>query len=244
MYRNRSLGKHGSGGTAVDVNLLASNLLASVGDAFDWLISLLRNPGPHLETLGYPGLMLIIFLETGAMVFFLPGDSLLVVAGLYAAKGDLDVVLLNVLLIPMAILGDATSYLIGARMGRALFERESSRLFKPKHVRAAQAFYERHGGKAIVIARFVPLVRTFVPVVAGIARMSYRRFASFNVIGGVAWVLSMTLLGYFLGRQVPDIGQHIEKVIVVVIAVSFLPAVISWWRERRRAKSATERQVF
>ncbi len=204
----------------------------------EWIVDLLRNPGPHLETLGYPGLMLVVFLETGAMIFFLPGDSLLVVAGLYAAKGDLDVVLLNLLLIPMAVLGDATSYFIGARMGRALFDRPTSRLLKPKHVQAAHDFYERHGGKAIVIARFVPIVRTFVPVVAGVARMTYRRFASFNVVGGALWVLSMTLIGYFLGRHVPDIDRHIEKVIVLVIAISFVPGVVGWWRSRRAAKSA------
>jgi membrane-associated protein len=206
----------------------------------EWLIDLLRNPGPHLQTLGYPGLMLIVFLETGAMVFFLPGDSLLVVAGLYAAKGDLSVVLLNLLLIPMAILGDATSYVIGKRVGPMLFDRPKSRFFRPEHVRAAHAFYERHGGKAIVLARFIPIVRTFVPVVAGIAGMTYRRFAAFNVVGGVAWVSSMTLLGYFLGREVPEIGSHIEKVILVVVAASFVPMVIGWWRARgaRRAAAA------
>jgi membrane-associated protein len=178
--------------------------------------------------------MLIVFLETGALVFFLPGDSLLVVAGLYAAKGDLSIVLLNLLLIPMAILGDATSYVIGARMGNALFTRPTSRLFKPKHVLAAQRFYERHGGKAIVIARFVPLVRTFVPVVAGVAKMRYRRFAMFNVVGGALWVLSMTLIGYVLGSHVPDIGQHIEKLIVAVVLLSLAPGFVSWWRSRRR----------
>lgn len=199
---------------------------------FEWIIDLLRNPGPHIQTLGYPGMMLIVFLETGAMIFFLPGDSLLVVAGLYAAKGDLSLLLLNLLLIPMAVLGDGTSYLIGKRMGPLLFERKKSRLFKPEHVRAAHDFYERHGGKAIVLARFVPVVRTFVPVVAGIAKMTYRRFALFNVAGGAAWVLSMTCLGYFLGREVPDIGHHIEKVIIVVVGLSLLPGAIAWWRAR------------
>jgi membrane-associated protein len=180
--------------------------------------------------------MLIVFLETGAMVFFLPGDSLLVVAGLYAAKGDLSIVLLNLLIAPMAVLGDASSYWIGARTGPVLFDRPKSRLFKPEHVRAAHDFYERHGGKAIVLARFVPLVRTFVPVVAGIAGMTYRKFATYNVFGGIGWVLSMTLLGYVLGRQVPDIGSHIEKVILLVVFASFVPVILSWWKARREAK--------
>lgn len=203
-------------------------------DLFHWLIGLLRNPGPYIAVLGYPGLALIIFLETGALVFFLPGDSLLVVAGLYAAKGDLNVLLLNALLIPCAILGDALSYWIGTRLGPALFERDG-RLFKKTHVDSARAFYEKHGGKAIIIARFMPIVRTFVPVVAGVAKMKYPRFAMFNIIGGAAWVLSMTLLGYFGGQAFPNLGKHIEKVIILVVALSLLPGVIAWWRGRRAA---------
>lgn len=206
------------------------------------LIALLRDPGPIIQWGGYPALALIIFLETGAMVAFLPGDSLLFVAGMYAAKGDLDIVVLNVLLSTMAILGDATSYTIGARVGPRIFNRPSSRFFKPEHVRAAHAFYEKHGGKAIVIARFVPLVRTFVPVVAGVAGMGYRRFALFNVVGGIGWVTSMTLGGYFLGRLFPDLGRHIEKVIVVIVLLSVLPMVFEYVKARMRAKAAAETQ--
>jgi membrane-associated protein len=202
----------------------------------EWIVELLRDPGPHLATLGIAGIALIVFLETGAMVFFLPGDSLLVVAGLYAAKGDLSIWLLNLVLPVAAILGDATSYWIGQKTGPLLFSRPRSRLFRPEHVRTAHDFYERHGGKAIVLARFVPIVRTFVPVVAGIARMGYRRFALYNAVGGFAWVLSMTLLGYFLGTQVPGIGQHIEKVILVVVALSLVPVAVSAWRARRKAR--------
>jgi membrane-associated protein len=124
------------------------------------------------------------------MIFFLPGDSLLVVAGLYAAKGDLNIFALNALLIPMAILGDATSYYIGKKTGPKIFNRPRSRFFRPEHVQAAHAFYEKHGGKAIIIARFMPLVRTFVPVIAGVGQMTYRKFAAYNVIGGAAWVPS------------------------------------------------------
>lgn len=205
--------------------------------ALQWIIDLLRNPGEIIAWGGYPALAAVVFLETGAMVFFLPGDSLLVMAGLYAAKGDLDILVLNGLLIPMAVMGDATSYWIGTRTGPHLFNRPRSRLFNPDHVRAAHQFYERHGGQAIILARFMPLVRTFVPVVAGIGGMSYRRFASFNVIGGTAWVASMTLIGYVLGSQFPLLVQHIEKVIVVVVLLSISPGLYHWLKARRAAPS-------
>lgn len=202
------------------------------------LIALLRDPGPIIQWGGYPALALIIFLETGAMIAFLPGDSLLFVAGLYAAKGDLDIVVLNVLLSTMAVLGDATSYAIGKRVGPRIFNRPSSRWFKPEHLRAAHGFYEKHGGKAIVIARFVPLVRTFVPVVAGVADMGYRNFATYNVAGGVGWVASMTLGGFFLGNLFPDLGKHVEKVIVLIVFLSVLPMAIEYWKAKRRGKLA------
>jgi membrane-associated protein len=207
-------------------------------NALQWLVDLIRNPGALIAWGGYPALALIIFLETGAMIFFLPGDSLLVMAGLYAAGGHLDILALNALLIPCAIAGDATSYWIGARTGPALFNRPRSRLFKPEHVAAAHAFYERHGGKAIILARFMPLVRTFVPVVAGVGGMTYRRFATFNVVGGAAWVGSMTLIGYVLGSRFPLLVAHIEKVIVAVIFLSILPGLIEWFKAWRRARAA------
>jgi len=203
--------------------------------AIQWLIDLIRNPGEIIAWGGYPALAIIVFLETGALVFFLPGDSLLVMAGLYAAKGDLDIGFLNALLIPMAVAGDATSYWIGRRAGPHLFNRPRSRFFNPDHVQAAHDFYERHGGKAIILARFMPLVRTFVPVVAGVAGMSYRRFATFNVVGGAAWVGSMTLIGYVLGTRFPLLVQHIEKVIITVVVLSFLPGLYEWLRVRRAA---------
>jgi membrane-associated protein len=205
----------------------------------EWIVGLIRDPGALITWGGYPALAAIVFLETGAMVFFLPGDSLLVMAGLYAAKGDLDIWFLNFLLMPMAIAGDATSYWIGSRTGPHIFNRPRSRFFRPEHVRAAHEFYERHGGKAIILARFMPLVRTFVPVVAGVAGMGYRRFAAFNVIGGTAWVASMTLTGYVLGTRFPMLVRHIEKVIVVVVVLSILPGVIEWARARRRRAQAT-----
>lgn len=203
-----------------------------------WLVELLRDPGELIRWGGYPALALIVFLETGALVFFLPGDSLLVMAGVYAANGNLSIAALNLLLIPMAVAGDATSYTIGARSGPHIFNRPRSRLFRPEHVFLAHAFYEKHGGKAIVLARFMPLVRTFVPVIAGVARMRYRDFAVFNVVGAGAWVLSMTFLGYGLGNTIPNLQEHIEKVIAAVVLLSLLPGLIEGWRARRRRSRA------
>lgn len=208
------------------------------------LLAWLRDPGQAVVWAGYWGMALIVFLETGALVAFLPGDSLLVVAGTFAALPDgdplkLSLLYLNLLLIPCAILGDAVSYFIGSRMGQALFTRPESRFFKPAHVKAAHDFYEKHGGKAIIIARFMPLVRTFVPVVAGVGKMPYRRFAMFNVVGGASWVASMTFIGFFVGKAVPNIGKHIEKVVIVVVFLSILPGLISWWKRRNAPPPAS-----
>ena len=198
------------------------------------LLSFLTDPQQLILWGGYVGLFAIVFTETGLMFgFFLPGDSLLVTAGLFAAKGDLDIVLLNVLLIVAAITGDATGYLIGRRMGPALYRREDSRFFRRAHLIKTRLFYEKHGGKTIVIARFIPIIRTFAPVVAGVAGMPYRRFAIFNIAGGIGWVISMTMTGFLLGRLVPNIDKHIEVMILTVIAISFIPAVIHSWKERK-----------
>src|SRR5262245_8603078 len=151
-------------------------------ELFHKLIALIRDPGPFIAWGGYPLLAMIVFLETGAMVFFLPGDSLLVTAGFYAAGGHLNILVLNLILIPCAVLGDATSYWIGKKTGPVIFNKPRSRFFRPEHVEAAHRFYEKHGGKAIIIARFMPLVRTFVPVIAGVGKMPYRKFATYNVI--------------------------------------------------------------
>jgi membrane-associated protein len=210
----------------------------------DWLIELFHQLTDVRQLIiwgGYIGLIIIIFSETGLLAgFFLPGDSLLVTAGLFAAKGDLDIVLLNLFLIPAAVIGDATGYLIGKRAGRALYSRPNSRFFKRQHLLKAKAFYDKHGGKTIILARFVPIIRTFAPTVAGAAEMRYRDFASFNVIGGVSWIASMTLLGYFLGTAIPDIDRHIHIVIVVVVFLSILPAIIEFLRERRAAQAKQE----
>ena len=188
---------------------------------------------------GYVGLTAIIFAETGLLIgFFLPGDSLLVTAGLLAARPQfgLNVYLLGILLTVAAILGNSLGYVIGRTTGRRLFRKDDSLLFKKKHLLRAEAFYQTHGGKTLVIARFMPIVRTFVPVVAGMAKMKFRTFSAYNVLGAVAWVWSMLFVGYFLGRFIPGIDRHIEKVILVVIFLSLLPGVISWQRERSRVQ--------
>jgi membrane-associated protein len=187
---------------------------------------------------GLIGLVAVVFAETGLMVgFFLPGDSLLVTAGLFAAKGDLNIVWLNLALMAAAIAGDATGYWIGRRAGQALYSRPNSFFFRKQHLVKTHEFYEKHGGKTIVIARFVPIIRTFAPVVAGAAEMTYRHFAVYNVAGGIGWVASMTLTGYFLGRAVPDIDKHIHIVVAVVILLSLLPGIISILREKMKSRS-------
>ncbi len=185
---------------------------------------------------GVIGLTVIVFTETGLLIgFFLPGDSLLVTAGLFAAHGDLDLLPLLLALSAAAVVGDTVGYNIGARAGPMLFTRPDSLLFNRKHLITTREFYERHGPFTIVIARFVPILRTFAPVVAGIGAMQYRRFISYNVIGGVGWVCSMILGGYFLGQMVPGIQRHIDKVIVVVIFLSLLPAIIKFAREKLKS---------
>jgi membrane-associated protein len=193
---------------------------------------------------GYIGLFAIIFAETGLLAgFFLPGDSLLVTAGLFAATGDLNIWYLNLLLIPAAILGDATGYWIGHKTGPRLFKKEQSLLFRKDYLIKTQNFYEKYGGITIVLARFMPFIRTFAPTVAGIAQMKYRKFFQFNVWGGIAWVLSMTLIGFFLGRVIPDIDKHIEKVIVIVVFLSLLPGIYKYLRHKFSKSSAVKENI-
>ncbi len=178
---------------------------------------------------GYVGLFLIVFSETGLLIgFFLPGDSLLFTAGLFAAKGMFNIYELCLLLCIAAIVGDAVGYYIGKTGGHALYSREDSRFFKRKHLLATKDFYEKYGGITIVMARWMPFARTFAPVVAGIAEMSYTKFATYNIVGGVSWVLSMTLAGYYLGTIFPEIIQHLELVIIIIVFLSILPGIIKY----------------
>ena len=193
----------------------------------------------------YFGLFLIIFAETGlAIGFFLPGDSLLVVAGLFAAAGKLNLWIMLFSLIVAAIVDDAVGYYSGRKLGPAVFSRPKSRFFNPKHLQKAHKFYEKHGGKTIIIARFVPIVRTFAPIVAGAANMSYKSFLAYNVFGGIFWVTSMLFAGYFLGGVVEQIVQnwfgvpnfkleeHIDKVVIVIVFLSILPIIIEYLKAK------------
>jgi len=185
------------------------------------LAELVRQFGPWI----YAILFAIVFCETGLVVTpFLPGDSLLFVAGGLAALGGMNVHLLVALLVTAAILGDAVNYAIGRYLGRHFFTDRRSRFLNPAHLERAHAFYERHGGKAIVIARFVPIVRTYVPFVAGMAEMSYPRFAFYNVAGALLWVVSLTYAGYFFGN-LPFVRQNLTLIIFGIIGLSLLPIV-------------------
>ena len=187
---------------------------------------------------GYAALCGIVFSETGLLIgFFLPGDSLLFTVGVVAGAGQLNIVAINVLLMISAVAGNATGYSLGRRAGPRVFNRPDSLLFKQEHLRKTQAFYEKHGGKTIVYAQFVPIIRTFAPFVAGIARMKYLRFASFNVFGAIGWVFSMTMLGYSLG-SVPFVRRHFEKAIILIIFLSILPIVAEYAKSRLRKKAA------
>ena len=184
----------------------------------------------------------IVFIETGFFVgFFLPGDSLLVTAGIFAAAGHLRLGALLFLVSLCAIVGDQLGYWIGRKAGQALYRREDSLLFKKRHLERAHQFYETYGGKTVILARFVPIVRTFCPPVAGAAGMTYRRYLTYDIFGGFFWVGSMVLGGYFLGSVVPNINRRIHWVIAVVVFLSLLPGIIGVLRARRgRMQTATK----
>jgi membrane-associated protein len=178
-------------------------------------------------------LFVIVFCETGLVVTpFLPGDSLLFAVGAFAARGSLDLVLSMVVLAAAGILGDSVNYGIGARVGPAVFQRKDSRIFKPEHLERTRRFYAKYGGKTIVLARFVPIVRTFAPFVAGIGRMSYPTFLAYNVVGALIWVGLLVPAGYFFGN-IPLVRDHFEIAVLVILVASVLPVVVEFLKHRR-----------
>jgi membrane-associated protein len=201
------------------------------------LLHTLRDPSALITAVGMIGIPIIIFIETRLLFPMLPGDSLLVTAGLLASQPDspvkLNVWVLGACCSVAAILGNTSGYFIGNRAGRALFTREDSRFFRRAHLVRAREFYEKHGGKTIIMAQFMPIVRTFAPVVAGAAEMRYVTFITFNIVGALGWIWSMLLLGYFIAKQFPVVGNHIEGLVAVVILLSISPPVITWLRSRR-----------
>lgn len=199
----------------------------------------LLDPESLLAAFGTIGLFAIIFAESGLLFgFFLPGDSLLFTAGLLASQGKLNLPIILVGCFVAAVTGDQVGYAFGHRAGPALFRRPNSRFFKQEHIHRADEFFERHGSKTIVIARFVPIVRTFAPILAGVGRMDYRKFITFNVLGGLLWAVGVTLLGYILGEAIPNIDKYLLPVIALIVVASVLPVAFEFLKARKRRRSA------
>lgn len=213
-------------------------LRAVLGLLPDWL-----DPKTILETGSYILLFAVIFAETGLFVgFFLPGDSLLFTAGVFAAKGDLNIFVVAAGSFVAAVVGDQVGYVFGHKVGPALFRRPDSRLFKQKHVDRAKEYFDEHGPKTIVLARFVPIVRTFAPILAGVGKMHYRQFITYNVVGGFFWAVGITLLGFFAGEAIGEenIDKYLLPIIAVIVLVSVIPVALEYRKERQRSAERRE----
>jgi len=185
------------------------------------------------KTLGIFGIIAIIFAESGLFFgFFLPGDSLLFTAGLLASQGYLNIVVLLVLSFISAVLGDNVGYIFGKKIGPKLFSKKDSLFFKQSYLIKTREFYEKHGKKAIILARFIPVVRTFTPILAGVVNMEYKTFFTFNIIGGFIWTFSLILLGYFLGTAIPSVEEHLTPIILGIIFISFIPAITEFVKKK------------
>lgn len=192
------------------------------------------NPTFLISSIGAIGVVAIIFAESGLFFgFFLPGDSLLFTAGLLASMGQFNVFLLWVGCTFAAIFGDSVGYAFGAKVGPKIFTREDSLFFHKKHVERTQVFYARYGKKTVVLARFVPIVRTFAPILAGVGKMSYRVFLAYNILGGFLWTTLLLFLGFFLGMMIPDPDRYLMPLIFAIIFISFLPLIREWWKNKK-----------
>ena len=208
-------------------------------NTFEFVKTLL-NPQSIIHYGGLALLLFIIFAETGLFFgFFLPGDSLLFVAGLMCGSPifDVNIVTLNLTVITAGILGNFVGYYFGKKTGPMLFKRDDSLLFKKKHVNAAKDFYDRYGGMALILGRFIPIIRTFVPIMAGVVTIDFKKFVIYNVVGSIAWVSSMTLSGYFLGKIFPSLQENLEYIVITIILVSMIPVVLTYLKERKRSKA-------
>lgn len=226
--------------------------LCRIPPDFDNVMRVLEQP--EIMTAAIIAITLIIFTETGLLIgFFLPGDSLLVTVGIVAWKSEWSLPMMMTVFSVAAILGDSVGYWIGLKSGPKIFSREKSFFFRKDHLLAAQAFYDRHGGKTIILARFMPIIRTFAPVVAGVGKMNYSRFLLFNIVGGIAWIVSMLLLGYAItplldpplkkvfGEQF-ETAKHVEKVIILVVFISIAPGIyagLKGWMAKRKTNAVT-----
>jgi membrane-associated protein len=203
-------------------------------------VKTLLNPQSIIHYGGLALLLFIVFAETGLFFgFFLPGDSLLFVAGLMCGTPifDVNIYLLVTSVIVAGILGNFVGYYFGKKTGPVLFRRDDSFFFKKKHVKAAEEFYHRYGGTAIVLGRFIPIIRTFVPIMAGVVNLDFKKFVLFNVVGCIAWVVSMVLSGYFLGRIFPSLQNNLEYIVITIILLSMIPVVLTYIKEHRRSKA-------
>lgn len=195
--------------------------------------------GPLIQSVGYIGIFLIVFAESGLLIgFMLPGDSLLFTAGIFASQGFFNVWLLCLLTFIAAVLGDNVGYAFGKRVGPRIFTKKDSLFFHQKYIDKSQDFFDKHGGKTLILARFTPIVRTFAPILAGVGKMEYKRFFFYNVIGAVIWAIGVTLLGYFLGSLIPNPDQYIIPGIIIIVAVSVLPSIWHVIRDRRATKAS------
>jgi len=199
------------------------------------------------RTIGLFGVFGIVFAETGLLIgFFLPGDSLLFTAGFLASQGVFEIWPLSLGCFVACVLGNVAAYAFGARVGRKLFERPDSRFFKQQHLVKAHAFYEKHGAKALVLARFIPAVRVFAPIIAGVSAMDYRKFTIVNVVGGALWAIGLTWTGYWLGQSIPNVDRYLLPIVALIVIVSVLPAVLHIWhdRDQREAILGAFRRLF
>lgn len=189
---------------------------------------------PFIKAAGYLGLFGVVFAESGLLIgFFLPGDSLLFTAGFLASQGYLDIKLLIALLFIAAVAGDSVGYAFGKKVGPKIFKREDSLLFNKQHLKKANDFFLKHGGKTLILARFMPVVRTFAPILAGVGVMRYRTFLMYNIVGAFLWAVGLLILGYFLGRVVPNVDQYLLPIIALIIFISIAPSVIHVLRSRQ-----------
>ena len=182
-----------------------------------------------IQTIGYLGVFIIIFAESGLFFgFFLPGDTLLFSVGLLASQGYFNIALLVLIIAPAAILGDQIGYLFGKKFGPKIFNRDESFYFKKRYITDAENFYKKHGKKTILLARFFPVIRTFVPILAGVGKMNYRSFITYNIVGGLLWGVGITLLGYFLGENIPNVDKYLIPILMTIVIISFLPSLFSY----------------